>query len=139
MSKKVLWLVVSCLLALTIVMAACGPAATPATPTAPTIPTTPTTTTTPVQEKPQQEAVKPGADTPKYGGTLNLVLTTDITTFDVFTTAFQPATTFAVTNEPLVEGDWAKGSSGGYGTKETYWGQGNNVIAYKTGQMATGW
>ena len=56
MTKKVFGLVVSALMALSLVIAACGPAATPATPAPPanappaqTAPTTPATLTTPTK------------------------------------------------------------------------------------------
>ena len=84
MSKKLLWLSVSSLMALSLIMAACTPAATPTTPAAPTTPTTPTAPTTPpapTAEKPQQEVVKPTEDKPQYGGTLYLALASDITTY----------------------------------------------------------
>ena len=70
MRKKILWMVVSGLMALSLVMAACGPAATPTTTTAPT--TTTPTTTKPGEEPTQKEAVASIAEAPKYGGTLYL-------------------------------------------------------------------
>ena len=70
MGKKILWMVVSGLMALSLVMAACGPAATPTTTTAPT--TTTPTTTKPGEEPTQKEAVASIAEAPKYGGTLYL-------------------------------------------------------------------
>ena len=72
MKKRVLWLTVTGLMAFSLVMAACGPAATPATPL-PTTPIAPATPTKPAEEKTQKEAVKPTAEAPKYGGTLRLV------------------------------------------------------------------
>ena len=48
MNKKILWLAVSGLLALSLVVAACSPATTQTPPTTPVTPTTPTTTTPPV-------------------------------------------------------------------------------------------
>ena len=87
MTKKILWLVVSGLMALSLVMVACAPAAAPATPSAPTRPTTPTTSTmptTPVSEQPQKEAVKPGPELPKYGGTLTYRQSGDVTAWDPY-------------------------------------------------------
>ena len=81
MRKKVLWMVVSGLMALSLVMAACGPAATTTTPTTPTTATTPTTPTTPIVEPTQQPPVTPTGEKPKYGGTLTLGLISDVTTF----------------------------------------------------------
>src|SRR3990172_136362 len=84
MTKKILWLGVSGLMALSLAIAACGPAATPSAPTAPAAPATPDTTTTPVAEKPQQEAAKPTSDVPKYGGTLTYRQSTDVTAWDPY-------------------------------------------------------
>ena len=113
MKKRILWLVISSLMALFLVMAACTPAATPptpATPTAPTTPTTPTTTATPTaptQEKPQQEAAS--LERPKYGGTINVLQGGEILYFDA---AKGGAATFPLTNDMLFTQSWAKGPLG---------------------------
>ena len=131
MSKKIIWLVVSGLMALSLLVAACEPAATPATPTAPTTPTSPAaptspttspiTPTTPVEKGP----LAPAAEVPKYGGTLTLVQTGDVTRFDTW---YSNSGTIILgnINQPLWSGDWAKGIAGGFGTKESDWGAGNN-------------
>ena len=72
MKRKMLWLVVSSLMALSLVMAACGPAAAPTTPTTTTTTPTTTTPTKPGEEPTQKEAVASIAEAPKYGGTLYL-------------------------------------------------------------------
>ena len=72
MGKKILWMVVSGLMALSLVMAACGPATTPTTPASPTPPAAPTTPAKPGEEPTQKEAVASIAEAPKYGGTLYL-------------------------------------------------------------------
>ena len=116
MSKKILWAVVSTLMVLSLAIAACGQAATPATPSTPATPAAPATPTKPVApaaptapavEKPQQEAVS--SDRPQYGGTINLLQTTDLLVFDP---AFGSPVTFPLTNEHLTEGDWSKGPAG---------------------------
>jgi len=82
MMRKILWGVVSGLMALSLVIASCGPAeTTPTTPTTPTTTTTPTTPTAPVTEKPQQEVVTPGVEKPQYGGELIQALGADLTSF----------------------------------------------------------
>ena len=81
MGKKILWTVVSGLMALSLVIAACGQASTTITPTTPATSTTPSAPTTPAAEKPQQEAVTPAVERPKYGGTLYLSLGADITSW----------------------------------------------------------
>ncbi|MEK7353901.1 MAG: ABC transporter substrate-binding protein [Chloroflexota bacterium] len=127
MSKKTLVLVVSGLMALSLVMAACAPAATPPSPTTPATPTTPAVSTAPAtpagpaQENPQKEAVKPAPEVPKYGGGLRLPLSVDITTFDSLTPNAGQTPTNPLTNQELRGGDWAKGAAGGYGSSESAW------------------
>jgi hypothetical protein len=90
MRKRILWLVVSGLMALSLPIAACAPAATPTAPVtpgpapAPAAPATPAAPVTPIAPeagKPPPEAVKSTEVKPKYGGTLFLGLTADVTTF----------------------------------------------------------
>ena len=138
MSKKILGLVVSGLMVLSLVMAACGPTAaptpaTPATPTTPTAPTTPSTPTTPVEEKPQKEAASPEA--PKYGGTIRIPQTADITRFSTILHTTAGPTIFLV-NQDLWQGDWTRGAAGGYGTDELDWADNNDILSYKTGAIA---
>ena len=95
MRRMTLWLVVNGLMVLSLLIAACGPAATPTTPTATTTPTTPTApiaTTKPVQEKPQQQppltaSAILAAEKPKYGGTLTIVKGSLVDRFDAATAA----------------------------------------------------
>ncbi|MEK7353276.1 MAG: ABC transporter substrate-binding protein [Chloroflexota bacterium] len=144
MSKKILWLIVSGLMALSLLMPACGPPATPAAPTltapaAPTTPTTPAAPTAPTASTTPATSVEKGAVTPgkpKYGGTLNLVQSGDITRFDTYYAASGSIIMGSI-NQPLWSGDWAKGAAGGYGTKETDWGAANNdLYPLKTGYIA---
>jgi peptide/nickel transport system substrate-binding protein len=136
MGKKVLWLAVSGLMVLSLVMAACGPAApteatTPTGPTSPTGPTTPTSSTTPTSP------VTPSAEEPKYGGVLHFS-GGDPTGFDqTFTIHFQ-AQTMNLTNESLLQGDWATGPAGSGETDFTIYG---NILDYnhKTGAIAESW
>ncbi|MEK7353102.1 MAG: ABC transporter substrate-binding protein [Chloroflexota bacterium] len=117
MGRKILWLVVSGLMALSLVMASCAPAATPTTPTTltspttPATPTTPTAPTAPVQEPPQKEVVAPAVEKPKYGGTITSVLTADITNFDSGTASTFGAFGGEVYQQYLVV-DWTRGPAG---------------------------
>ena len=109
MTRKLLWLVVSSLMALFTVMAACAPPATTTTPPVTTpLTTAPPTTTPPVTAppvvQPPQTQPAPTADVPQYGGPLRLALTADITNFDdVVTRGFTQGTTFLQTNESILE------------------------------------
>ena len=129
------------MMVLSLVLAACAPAATtttPTTPTAPTTTTTPSTTTlptTPTGEKPQQEPAKPSAETPKYGGMLTLSMAADPTIWDPPRSVTSGI--LDLTNEQIFQGDWAKGPASGYGTKETDWAYANSdVFDLKTGYIA---
>lgn len=145
MNGKILCLLITCLMVLSLVVAACGTAeTTPTTPTSPTTPITPTspatqmTPTTPTEEKPQQEVVKPGAEKPKYGGWMNFPMAADITNWDP--NRLITGTILNLTSQQLWEGDWAKGPAGGYGTNETDWGWANNdLFDLKKGYMVESW
>ena len=132
MKRKILWLAVSGLIVLSLVMAACGPAAAPTT-TAPTTPSTtaPTTPTKPGEEPTQKETVKPTGEAPKYGGTL-MVVGAEFTNAD-----YMRGPGSGVYVEQLFQGDWARGPAGGYGTGETDWAYANSdVFDIKAGYLA---
>jgi len=96
MTKKVIWLVLSCLMALSLVLASCAPAA-PSE-----------------EEKPPEKPV--GAEEPQYGGTLNMVLMYVLGFDEVNHNPWYVPMRF--TNEELFSGDWAKGPQG---TNENAW------------------
>jgi peptide/nickel transport system substrate-binding protein len=106
--KRVVFLIAGILVAAVLVLASCGPAApTTAPPTGPGPTTAPPTTT----------AAKPTVETPKYGGTLNVLMSTDIISFDQGSSTSGGAT-LNLTNETLTGADWAKGPAG---TNEVDW------------------
>ncbi|MEK7353687.1 MAG: ABC transporter substrate-binding protein [Chloroflexota bacterium] len=142
MSKKILWLVVTWLMALSLVIAACGPAAQPTAPTAPTTPTTPTTPATPTtptapaEEKPQKETVAPAADVPKYGGTITYRLASDPTNFDSGTQRSGGALINTVYQQ-FVGSDWLRGPAG---SDVTNYAAGGGSLEDSLGpQVAEGW
>jgi len=125
MSKKILWLAVSGLMVLSLVMAACGQATTSTSTTTSTTTTTTSTTaavTTPVQQPGQQEAVKPSAAMPKYGGTLTLALGADTQNWDPGQLSDLRGFQISIMNEALCAGDWSKGPAG---TGESSWQYGS--------------
>ena len=83
MIRNTLWLAVNGLMVLSLLIAACGPAATPTTPTAPTTPAATTTPSAPGEAPTQKEAVKALSEKPKYGGTLTIAQTTWVNKFDI--------------------------------------------------------
>lgn len=147
MSKRILWLLVSGLMALSLVMAACAPAATPISPTTPTAPTAPTTPSSPptptapttppkpAEEPTQKESVAPTVEVPKYGGTLTLAQSGDPVRFTTIE-ASQSTINEALVNEELWGGDWTKGIAGGYGTKEADWVGSSNLWHLNAGVIA---
>jgi len=114
---RILWLIVSGLMVLSLVMAGCAPATTPATPTTPNIPTVPaapaapTTPAAPAPEKPQQAPVAPSTGAPKYGGALTVAITSDPTNFDPGTKNSGGALTGTV-YEKFLNTDWTRGPAG---------------------------
>jgi len=131
MEKKVLWLIVSCVMVLSLVLASCAPAAPPeekpVAPPAEEKPTTPTTEekpVTPPEEKAEPETVKVKltktdgtvveklVEKPRYGGVLNWVWYTSPSSFDEVWGLIWAARTQTVTNEGLMTGDWSKSSAG---------------------------
>jgi peptide/nickel transport system substrate-binding protein len=118
------------LLVLTLMLVACGPAATTTPPTTAPPTTAPPTTTPPT-------TTPPGPEKPQYGGTSTICLTADIQGFDE---AFTPHTylyTAHLTNEELLEGNWAIGPAG-TGEADFILG-GINNMATKTGSLADRW
>lgn len=136
MQKKIVWLIASCLMVLSLVIASCGTAE-PATPTAPTTPAAPVTPTAPAipttPTAPTQTLPTP-TEAPKYGGTLNLIFENDIQGFDhaVFPRGF--LNNVYLVNDTLVVGDWARG---GAGTGEIDWAMSSQKrIDFIVGQLA---
>lgn len=122
MSRKIFLALVSSLMVLSLVVSACGPAPSVEKPAAPVeqekpaVPTAPAAPTKPVTEPAQKEAVKPAAETPRYGGTLVL---TQAGNMADWTQGHTVSWNFIF--DTIFGGDWTKGTAGGYGTGESDW------------------
>ena len=131
MKTKIQWLVI-CLITVTLLLVSCGQqgATTAPATTAPTAPpTTSTSTATPPPTTPATEA-------PKYGGTLAIISSTDITGFDL-TSSPTNGSTQPLTNGTLVGGDWAKGPAG---TNQVTWtNMGYYGLDFERGNLAESW
>ena len=100
-----------------------APATAPATTAKTTAPTT-----TPMKE--------PGAEAPKYGGTVSIISSMDITGFDLSSSPTNGATQ-PLTNGTLLGGDWARGPAG---TNEVTWtNMGYYGVAFERGNLAESW
>lgn len=130
MKRKCVYLFTIGVVVLTLMLAACGPAATTTPPT-----TAPPTTAPPTTAPPTTTA--PGQEKPQYGGTSTIVLTADIQGFDEGFTPHTYVYTAHLTNEELLEGNWAIGPAG---TNEASFILGGiNNMATKTGSLADSW
>ncbi len=137
MGKKIIWPVVSGLLALSLMVAACTQAATPPTPATPTTPSTPSNPTTPVQEPTQKESIAPTSGTPKYGGTLTVAISTDPTAFDGGASATSGGALVNTVYEPYMGLDWRRGPAG---SGITNFAAGANALDdYYGPQLAESW
>ena len=111
MRKKIVWLIVSCLMVVALLLASCGPVAVEEE----------EAVVTPEEEEvvtPEEEEVAPAPEAPKYGGEFILALGADVQGFDEISTPNYSTYTQNLTNEELTTGDWAKGPAG---TGEASW------------------
>ena len=98
MKRKIVWLVVSCLMVVALVLASCGKAVTEEE----------EEVVTPTEE----EVVTPTEEVPTYGGWVTVALTSAITNFDDAWASSSACLTLALSNEHLISGDWARGAAG---------------------------
>ena len=136
MNKRILWLVVSGLMAVSLVMVACSAATTTST-TATTQTTTTSTTTvaTPTTPTSPTTPTTPSAEVPKYGGTLTLCISVDATGTSLDPQLAKESVTGLV-YQRLWSGDWTKGAAGGYGTNQTDWRGRYDLFDLKMGYIA---
>ncbi|MBI2851040.1 MAG: ABC transporter substrate-binding protein [Chloroflexi bacterium] len=138
MSRTTPCLVVSCIMVLSLMIAACGPAVVEEKKQVPVVEEK---KSVPVVEekKPEvleKEAAKPTAVAPKYGGVLTLSQAGDIGNFDSSQNTAGSGPTLNLSNQGLWAGDWAKGPAGGHGTNKTDWGDSYDLFGLKTGYLA---
>jgi ABC-type transport system substrate-binding protein len=133
MTKKIMWMVVSCLMVLSLVIASCGEAETGGT--VKEIGTGQTVSVGAEEEAVEQaEEVVEATDEPQYGGVFTAAMAWDTNNWDAGTGFDLLGWQISITNEPLMAGDWTKGPAGTY---ETDWRFG--AVGYAdmcTGQLA---
>jgi len=104
MKKRIAWLVVSCLMVLSLLMASCAPAVTEEE-----------EVVVPPEKEEEvvtEEEVAPSAEEPQYGGALRCVLGMPFYGFDEAYMMPHQCAPLALTHENLYVGDWAKGPAG---------------------------
>lgn len=114
MTKRIIWVVVSCLMVLSLVMASCAPEE--------------------EEEEVGEEVVEEG---PIYGGTITTAITADYMGYDPTKLIAIYVWHMQFTSNELLQGDWTKGPQG---THETDWEWGFlNDINLETGELAESW
>ncbi|MBA7647865.1 hypothetical protein ES703_55644 [subsurface metagenome] len=137
MKKKIVWLVVSCLMVLSLVMASCGPAEEEVE-----VGEEPEEEVE-VVEEPEEEVEKEveevellPPDVPKYGGT-HVFVSPEPMGFDPYYTMSVEVRDQFITHDELMGEDWTKGPAG---TNETDWVQGFvGRLDLLTGELAESW
>lgn len=135
MKRNTLCLALSCLMTLSLILAACTPAAPKPPPITPVAPVSPSAPPTPNAEPPQKEQAKPPADAPKYGGTIIYRLAADPTNFDSGTKRSSGALIDTVYQQ-FTSADWTRGPGG---SNTVNFAAGANGIEDYTGQIAESW
>ncbi len=128
MIKRIVWLLLSCMMAISLLVASCGPAAEEEEEEEVII------GEEEEEEEEEEEVVTPSGE-PVYGGTLYLCSAVDILNFDPMDWV-GGGPSLDLTMNRLWDGDWAKGKAGGYGTGETDWATSYDVRAHKRGYIA---
>lgn len=138
MTRKILWILVSCLMVLSLILASCGTTETTGGVVEDEdddkVIITETETGGPVDDD-QEETVDTPSGEPSYGGSITLSTAVDVNFFDPKDWV-GGGPTLDLTNQRLWDGDWSKGPAGGYGTGETDWASSYDVRAHKRGYIA---
>ena len=130
MKKKIVWLVVSCLMAISLIMASCGPAEVEEEEEEEEVVVEEEEEE--IVEEEEEEVVSP--DKPKYGGSITLAMISDVKDFLPWDLA--PSPPVQMCNEWVWNGDWARGYAGGYGTGEVGWETSTNLRGLKVYYLA---
>jgi peptide/nickel transport system substrate-binding protein len=140
MKKKILWILVSCLMVLSLVIASCGPKEEEAKVTEEEEKVVVTEKKAEEQKVAVEEKALLPPETPKYGGTLYLYTPDPVGGFDEAYNMGHVGgmvTTTYFTNQQMLQGDWTKGPAG---TGEQDWYNGFvGRCELLTGQLAESW
>lgn len=140
--KKLLWVIICCIMAISLVIASCGngddgTTATTDTSDDDTVKITETETPTGVYDRDEtDDVIEASSDKPQYGGSLNLLyaFSEDFDLINWFSTPPQH-----MMHQSVWEGDWTKGPAGGYGEDLVDWGDHTNVPDLFIGRVGSDW
>lgn len=139
MTKKFIWLFISCMAVFSLILASCDTTTQTAKveedDEAATVKITETQTGGTKEETKTPEPVKTTTNMPAYGGMLTLTTPSDPLYFDPMDIVMG-GISLDLTHQRLWDGDWSKGIAGGYGTKETNWATSEDVRSNKMGYIA---
>ncbi len=143
MKRKIVWLVVSCMMVAALILASCAPAVPeeekPTTPTTSTTPTTPTTPTAPAEGKEMvKDVLGQLKEKPRYGGSITKVPDQQWLGFDDLYTQDSALPTNHLVCEKLVIGDLTLGPLGKNLTAFEHPG-GPSSRSILTGRLAESW
>ncbi len=146
MRRKIVWLVVSCLMALSLVLASCAPAVTEeeevVTEEKEEVVTEEKEEAVTEEEvvAPEKEMVRDAlgklVEKPKYGGVFTFALSSPISSFTNEERGQASCMTMRFTNEELFEGDWTRGPAG---TGECGWHTASWFLHLSVGLLAESW
>jgi peptide/nickel transport system substrate-binding protein len=137
MIKKTVWVLVSCLMVVSMLITSCGQAEEEAKITEEGGQVI--TTKTEEEKVTEEEEVVPSPEVPKYGGTITVLVEPLLADSWGGLLGIGTGNPQQLAFNRLWDGDWTKGSAGGYGTNEVDWGEMTNVPQYKTGYLAESW
>jgi hypothetical protein len=119
-------LLVTTLVGLSLVMAACSNPTTTTRATTSAPPQTSKSATPQTSATTAPPSTTASANKPQYGGTINLAIASEGSRSDLFGLGHYAHINLAFNR--LWDGEWTKGRAGGYGTGQTDWGAGSTNI-----------
>ncbi|OGN88966.1 MAG: hypothetical protein A2158_06415 [Chloroflexi bacterium RBG_13_46_14] len=138
--KKIAWVVICCIMTLSLVIASCGTSEESGGKV--TEEGKGQTITTKVEEKEiktelgTEEKIEISKDAPQYGGTITISVAGDPNPNLLGWFASGPQ---HIAHNSIWTGDWTKGIAGGYGTGEVLWEENTNVPELNIGSVAESW
>ncbi len=121
--KRLVWILVSCLMVLSLVIASCAPKQAAKEEEVGEV----TVVKAPEEKVAEEKVAAPAPEVPKYGGSITLAMTADVN--DFLPWSLWASAPVQQCHEWVWNGDWAKGPAGGYG---------ENIVAYEASTRVPG-